>query len=177
MKQNTMLSRLMAKLGAVEPVSADVEALQADFEAFKTKSEAALAEVSAQLTEASTALETAVNAVAEADAKVAELEAKLAAANAEKVAAEVAAAEKRLLARKEKIEAAVGTSNADALMAATQSLDDAAFDAVVSALNMSVDNESKSGMFSEVGAAAQADAAKVEESPEMKILREKYSAK
>jgi DNA repair exonuclease SbcCD ATPase subunit len=178
MKQNTMLARLMAKIGASEPVvSASVEALQVEFDAFKASSETALADAAAQLQEVSTALETAVAAVAEADAKAAGLQAQLEAVNAEKIAAEAEAAAKRLTARKEKIEAAVGTSKSDALMAATESLDDAAFDAVVSALSLSVDAEGKTGMFKEVGVAAEADAAKVEESAEMKILREKYSAK
>lgn len=178
MKKNTVLARLMAKLGASEPVvSASIKILQAEFDAFKASSEAVLAAVAAQLQEVSTALETAVAAVADADAKAAELQAQLEAVNAEKIDAETEAALQRLTARKEKIKAAVGTSKSDALMAATESLDDAAFDAVVSALSLSVDAEGKTGMFKEVGVAAEADAAKVEESTEMKILREKYGAK
>jgi hypothetical protein len=154
------------------------EALQAELAELKTSAEAAIAELTAdkELTLAALAA-----AQGELDSARAELEtlkqfAEAAEAAAAQAAAEAAAA--KLNARKEKIVAAVGTERADALMAATQALDDAAFDAIVSAMSLSVQIEAKTGMFAEVGATADANAAApIEESPEMKILKAKYAQK
>lgn len=180
--KDTMLSRLLAKLNGGETAAvaapADVAALQSEFDAFKL-------EAQAEQERMATALETAANAVAEADAKVAqaearaaELQAALDAVAVEQEAALKAAQEAALNVRKQKIEAAVGTEKAPALMAATSNLDDAAFDAVVSALSLTGDVESKSKMFTETGATAEVDASKVPtESAEAKLLREKYENK
>jgi uncharacterized protein YPO0396 len=178
MKQ-TMLSSLLAGMGFA-PKSAPVEAtaldagvaeLQTQFDAFKLESQE-------QLTELSTALATAVQAVEAADAKVAELQALVDAAAAEKAELQAKAVEAKAAARKEKIVAAVGTERAEAVATATEGLTDASFDAVLSAMTLSVDTESTSSLFTETGVTAEATAAKVvnavEESPEMKILRAKY---
>lgn len=173
--KDTMLSRLLAKLngGEVAAVAAapDVAALQTEFDAFKLEAQAEQERLVA-------ALELATNAVAEADAKVAELQAALDAVADEQAKALAAAEAAKLDARKAAIEAAVGTEKAAALLAATNDLEDAAFDAVVSALSLATDVESKSKMFSETGATAEVDASKVPtESAEAKLLREKYENK
>lgn len=181
MKQ-TMLSSLLAGMG-FKPAAAPADAvasdaavaeLQSQFEAFKLESES-------QITELSTALATAVKAVEAADARVAELQALVDAAEAEKAEAAVKAAEAKTAARKEKIVAAVGTVRAEAVAAATEGLADAAFDAVLSAMTLSVEAEATSPLFTEAGVTAEADAATVAnavvESAEMKILRTKYPPK
>jgi len=173
MKEKNMLSRILGLGNSAEQDAkaiADVATLQAEFDAYKATAEELLAVTDKQLTESSEAL---AKVVAHAES----LEAKVAALEAEKATTVATAEAKRLAARKEKIVEAVGTARADALMAATEALDDTAFDAVVSALKLSVDTEAKSEMFKEVGAAAEVDAAKVtEESAEMKILKAKYKA-
>lgn len=91
-----------------------------------------------------------------AQAALAEIEAAKSALIAEQIAA-------KLAARKEKVETVIGTAKAPALLSATESLDDAAFEAVVSAIQGSVEQESKSELFREVGASGSADALNVEE--------------
>jgi hypothetical protein len=157
---------------AVEPVEAVVETPVVEA-------------VATEVVEPAAALEAAQAAMTEMSGKVAELSAALASANAllvemqaEKVAMIAEAAAKKTAARKEKVEAAVGTLKAPSLLAATESLDDAAFDAVVSALATSVDAETQSPMFKEVGIAAEVDLTKVnEETAEMRILKAKYGKK
>jgi hypothetical protein len=136
--------------------ASQLEAIKAEFEVEKASYHASLAEVSAKLEAA---------------------HAELAAIAAEKAELVATAAAAKLAARKEKIVAAIGTEKADALMVATGSLDDAAFEAVVSAMTGSMDAEAKSSLFTEVGVTAEADAAKVvEESAEMRILKKTYGA-
>lgn len=119
-----------------------------------------------------------VSALTEMTAKYEGAHAALTALTAEKELLLAAQAAAKMTARMGKIEAAIGTEKAAGLMAATEGLEDAAFEAVVSALAGSVDAEAKTGMFQEVGATGQPDAAKiVEESAEMKILKQKYGAK
>jgi hypothetical protein len=102
-------------------------------------------------------------------------QAALNALTAEKAERAAKAEAAKFVARKEKVVSAIGTAKADGLMLATQGLDDAAFDAVVSALAGSVDVEASTGLFKEVGVSATADTTKiVDESPEMKILKQKY---
>jgi hypothetical protein len=95
--------------------------------------------------------------------KVAELEKSLTQFAEAKAALEKEIQAKRLETRKNVIVEAVGTAKADALLAATDSLDDAAFTAVVSALGMSMEAEAKTPAFKEVGVDAKADAVKVDE--------------
>lgn len=83
---------------------------------------------------------------------------------------------KQLATRKAAVEAAVGTEKAEALMTATETLDDIQFNAIVDAMAKSFDIETKGSMFKDVGVAATADATKVvEESAEMKLIRAKYA--
>lgn len=144
-------------------VQAELDGLRAEFESFKETAEQMVAVAEAQVAELKAALD-AANAA-------------LAAAEVEKIDAEAAAEAQRLAARKEKVEAAIGTEKAAGLLAATENLDDAAFEAVVSALAGSIEAEAKTSLFKETGVAAEADAAQVEESETMRILKAKYQGK
>lgn len=142
----------------------DFALLQAEFDLFKQSAADAASQAAAQ--------------VAELVSKLDEANAALAAIAAEKAAMAAEAEAKRLAARKEKVEAAIGTEKAAGLLLATEGLDDAAFNAVVSALAGSVEAEAETELFKEVGVTAEADAAKVvTESAEMKILKQKYQSK
>lgn len=131
-------------------------------------------------------LESATAALSQTQTKLSEMsalyeqaQAALAAADVAKAALVAEAAEKRLAARKQTIVAAIGTAKADALLEATEGLDDKAFSAVVGAMAVSLEVEANSESFKEVGTAAPEDKTLVEatqeESPEAKLLREKYN--
>lgn len=130
-----------------------------------------------KLAQAQAALTEQANTFAELAAKFEAATAELAAIKEAKAQAEASALEAKLTARKEKIVAAVGTDKAEALLAATQGVDDAQFSAIVEAFDAKLVSESQSAMFTEVGADGEVDVAKAEESPEMKALKAKYSAK
>lgn len=164
--KDTMLSRLVKKLGGteVEVTAEAVTTIQSEFDAFKLSAEA-------EKLELSTALETAMQAVKDADVAVAALQAEVAALKSTVDEAKVSAEQTKATTRKEKIVAAVGTTKADALFTATESLADEQFNAVVESLTSAASVESKSKMFTEQGAAAEVDPSKVvEQSTEMKIL-------
>jgi uncharacterized membrane-anchored protein YhcB (DUF1043 family) len=179
-----MLKELMKALGKsdapaaeVKPVTTDmtikldVSAVQAELDKVKAEFEAFQATTTELVTQAEAV-------ITDLTAKLGEATAALAAVEAEKAALAAEAEAKRLASRKEKVEAAIGTEKAAGLLAATENLDDAAFEAVVSALAGSVDAEASTSLFKEVGVTAEADAAKVvEESAEMKILKQKYQPK
>lgn len=174
MKKDSMLAKLIGSFSpeAAEAVASDATmAVQVEFDAFKTATEA-------NTTELSTALTAAMSAVAEADTKVAELTAQLAALTAQMSEFKAQAVAAKLTARKEKLVAAVGTARADALMDSTQGVDDVAFETVVSALTLSSSLESKTKLFVEQGADAQADASKTVavESETMKIVKQRVAA-
>lgn len=186
-----MLKELMKAAGLTSDKAEKPQAAQAEGTGLVVKFDAAqMAEIQASIdaavaeakAEFESYKETAEGLVAAAEAQVASLTAQLteaqvalAAAAAEKQALVEDAETKRLNARKEKIVAAIGEAKAPALMAATESLDDAAFDAVVSALVGGVAAEANSPLFKEVGVAAEADASKVVlETPEMRALKDKY---
>lgn len=121
-------------------------------------------EVVAALTDITTKFETA-------NAALAEVEQARASAVAEAHAAKMAA-------RKAVVVATIGDAKADAFVAATEMLDDTAFEAVSSALAGSAAAEADTPLFNDVGVEAQADTTKVvEESAEMKLLKQKYGAK
>lgn len=165
------LKRAMSGADVVPKTALD--ALQAEFDSHKADANALLEAAD----EANQELKAQLEAVL---AQVEELKQFAEAAEAEKarLAAEAEAA--RLAARKEKIVAAVGEGErADALMAATKALEDAAFAAVVAAVTTSTVVEAKSPMFNEVGVAAEVDATKVEETSNetMRLLQEKYAPK
>lgn len=119
-----------------------------------------------------------VSALAEMTTKYEGAHAALTALTAEKEAMLAVQAAAKLAARQEQIVAAIGTEKAAGLMAATEGLEDAQFKAVISALAGSVDAEANTSLFTEVGVTAEADASKlVEESAEMRILKQQYGAK
>lgn len=119
----------------------------------------------------------ALNSITELNSKLIIAQAELAEIESAKAALIAEAASKKLAARKEKVEMVIGTVKAASLLSATEALDDVAFDAVVTALAGSVEEESKGKMFKELGASGTTDASKVvEESAEMKALKAKYKA-
>lgn len=150
-------------------IDAAIAELRVEFDAFKQTAE----ELAAHEQEVIAAMAAELDAT---KAALVEAQAALTAATAEKTAAEAAALATKLAVRKEKLVASIGTERADALLKVTEGMDDAAFEAVVSALGVSAAVEAASPLFQEVGAEGKANAAKVtEESPEMKILKKKYA--
>lgn len=138
---------------------------------------AQLADVVAQLAEHETALSAANDQVAELSAKLGDALAKLAAADAAQAALEATLKADKQASRKLAVVTAIGEAQADAVMAATEGLDDAAFTTVLSAFAASHEVEKKSPLFNEVGAAPAAEVPDVEEkSYEQKALEEKYRA-
>lgn len=145
-------------------IDAAVAELRVEFGAYQETAESSLAALTLELSSTKAMLEAATAALG---AAAAEQEALIATAEA-----------KRLAARKELVVAAVGTERADALLAATEGLDETAFSAVVSALGVSATVEAASPLFTEVGVTAEADTALVvAESKEMTILKKKYAKK
>lgn len=152
-------------------LTVDTSAVQAELDSMKAQLESVSADFGTKLAEAE-------GKIAEMTALLEAAQAELAAVAAEKAVMVANALTVKLAARKEKIVASIGTEKADALMAATEGLDDAAFEAVVSAMAGSVEAEANTDLFKEVGVTAEADAAKViEKSEEMKLLESKYGAK
>ncbi len=117
------------------------ETIQADAENANTEMQAQLAAVQAQLADLTAKYEASQMALAVSE-------------SAQKNLADQATA-KRLEARTKAITEAVGTSNLNGLLAATDTMDDAAFDTIVGAMAKSFENESKSAMFQEKGASAE----------------------
>lgn len=119
--------------------------------------------------------------VEEMSAKFNEVKAALEASEAAKTALIAEAKQKRLEVRTAAVEASVGTTKSAALLAATDALDDEAFNSIVNAMATSFDKESKSSLFKEVGASGSADTSEVvrdaEESEEAKLLKKKYQTK
>lgn len=152
----------------------------------EAQTELAAPEMAAKLASTLEALASQAEALQAMSDKFAEMSTLYESAQAALAAADVAkelliteAKEKRLAARKETIVASVGTAKADALLAATEALDDVAFNAVVGALSVSFEDEAKTVQFKEVGVSAVADPVKVAEassadSEESKILKAKY---
>ena len=164
-----------AVVEAVAPESTETLTLVVDASAVETELSVMRAAMEAGITKMGAELATAVAALAEMTVNFEAAQAALNALTAEKAELAVKAEAAKFTARKEKVVLAIGTEKADGLMLATQGLDDASFDAVVSALAGSVDAEASKGLFAEVGVSASADTTKiVAESPEMKILKQKY---
>lgn len=107
--------------------------------------------------------------------QLATAQAALAAVEDAKQAALAEAKATKMTARKVVVVGAIGEAKADAFLAATENLDDAAFEAVTSALVGGAALEAGSALFKEVGVDAVVDATKpAAESGEMKILKAKY---
>lgn len=167
-----MLDKFKKLLGAAPEAEAVVEAPVVEAQAVET----ALADdMQAKLAQLTVDIEVAAGALATMTANYEAAQGIINALTAEKAEAQAKADVAKFAARKEKVVAAIGTEKADGLMLATAGLDDAAFNAVVSALAGSVAVEASSKLFSEVGVAAEADAAKVvEESKEMALIKQRY---
>ena len=171
MKDKTFFEKL--KDAVISAPSADVAALQASVES-----------LTAQVGEMNAALEAAAQTIQEADAKVAEYaakaadyESKLAEVQASDEAKAQAAAEALKNARMSRLVAAVGDLKADGVYAATQEMNDQAFEAVVAAMEAGLDREAKSFAPAGVDATANSDAVAAAgegESLEAKMLRQKY---
>lgn len=110
-----------------------------------------IAELSALLATATESLASKEDAIKELTAKFEKAQASLDSSEKakEELAAKAAAA--KAVTRKEKVVAAVGTDKAPALLTATETLEDSAFDAIVASLTVNLDAESKSKMFTETG--------------------------
>lgn len=140
-------------------LSSDMEAVVAELSTIK----ASFAEQATQVASLMTQLEAAQTALAEVEAA--------------KAALATEAKNKQLEARKQRVEAAIGEAKAPAMLTATEQLDDAQFEAIVSAMAASFDAEADSPAFKEAGVSAKAEAPEVEESLEMKIIKAKQSPK
>lgn len=175
MKSNSMLSALAKNLGLVPDMAVATVNVPDKVQAEIAKLNADLAALQAEASEVSAALATAVEAVKAADAKVAEMQAAVEAAVAAKAEAEKIVADMKVSARKSEIVAAVGEAQADAILFATEGLDDAKFKSVLAAFGTAQAKESESTMFTEQGVAGLTDGSVDEVSEEMKILRKKYN--
>lgn len=136
------------------------------------------ADMVALLESATTALSVSQIQLAEMASKLEAVTAALALADEAKAALVAQAAEKKMSDRKQTIIASVGTAKADALLKATETLDDDSFKAVVGAMADSFEVEANTEAFKEVGVAVKTDPEAVvtapEESEEAKLLRAKY---
>ncbi len=112
---------------------------------------AANAELTAQLAAVTSALADKEAALTKLTADFTAMQSTL--ANIEKAKEEliIKAKEEKLAARKAKVELAIGTTKAEEILNATNSLDDASFESVLSAFSASFELEAKSKMFVETG--------------------------
>jgi len=151
-----------------EDIKLDSEGMQAEFSALKTSFDSQ-ASVLGKLTEEFSKLQ------AEASNYKQELDAALSLINS----LEKENKDTKMSARKSVVEASIGTEKAGAFLAATEGLDDAAFNAIASALASSLEVEANSPMFKEVGVTGKTQGEHVanEETKEMKILKKKYAKK
>jgi hypothetical protein len=117
--------------------------------------------------------------LAGANDKIAELTAFAEAATEFQAAQAKAALDAKTAVRKLAVVEAVGTVKADALMAATASLEDGAFNAVMAAMKTTTDTEAETALFKEVGVDATADTSKLaaDSNPVMDYLTAKYKSK
>lgn len=145
-----------------------------------------IAELSASLLAATESLaankasmDAMANVVAEMTKKLDITTTELSAIKAAKAALDADVKAKAEVSRKSKLEAAVGTDKAPALLESLKTLDDAAFDSVVGAMSASFAAEANSAAFKEVGVAAEAPkkaSATDEESAEMKLIKARKNA-
>lgn len=133
----------------------------------------ASADVAAELSKATEALAASASAMEQVMADFEQLKAELEILKSEKQLAVKVEKEKKLSVRMSTIKAAIGDEKAPALLAATEDLEDSQFEAVVSAMSMSVDKESKSQLFSEVGVDVESDASSVVEKSAIMVALEK----
>lgn len=136
--------------------------------------QAQLATATEQLTKQAADLQALTEMVEEMSAQMASTKAALADSEAVQVDLVAQAATKRLEARTEAIKAAVGDSQLESLLAATDKMDDAQFEVIVGAMAKSFETEAKSAMFQEKGVSAAAEAPEVDA---VKRLAKKMAAK
>ena len=137
-----------------------------------------LATAQAALAEKVTELSALTEQLTALSAELATAQEQLAIADEAKEQLVQAAHEAKLVARKNMIVASIGTDKADALMTATEGLDDIAFASVVGALAGSVVAEAKTDLFVEVGVTAEVDTINVvAEAPEMALIRKQFNVK
>lgn len=105
--------------------------------------------------ELSNALAAKETQLAELQAKFAEIEAKLGAIETEKVSLAAQAKAVVMTARKEKLEAILGTEGAAPVLATLEDADDNTFNTMYAAFSANRDTESQSKMFKEEGVAAE----------------------
>ena len=168
-----MLDAIKKKLGIAEM---DV------VEAIDAQAHAALAEsftkLQADFAEQTLVVEALTAKLVEASDAMASAASFIEAANTAKAAAIQEAKDMKMAARKAIIVANIGEGKADAFLAATEMLEDAAFEAVTGALAGSMEAEADTALFKEVGVDAKAETpTAVTESPEAVLLKKKYKAK
>jgi hypothetical protein len=151
------LKRVLALAGA--PVQAEQK--QEEVEMTTNVAEGAVAHAEVDVAALQGAVTSLTELLAEKDAKIAELSALVEAATEFKAAQEKAAAEAKAAARNAALVEVVGTEQAASLMAATAAMDDAAFDAVLSAMSFKAKTEAESPAFKEVGAEGATDQTKL----------------
>lgn len=118
---------------------------------------AELSTLVAQMASQSEALLAVQSQFAELTNKYEQAQAALAEIEATKASLIAQAAATKLVARKEKVEATLGTAKAPAILAATEALDDASFEAIVAAFSANLVAEAASPLFNEIGVAAEAE--------------------
>lgn len=134
-----MTTQAIEAVEAADAMASELAELKANF-----------AQVSETLAATQEQLVTATKALAEANAAVEAV----AAAKAE---AEAKALQEKMDARLTKLQGVVGDVKADALMAATKEMNDEAFNEVVAALQVNMDEEAQSSQFTETGVDAQSN--------------------
>jgi hypothetical protein len=177
-----MLDAIKKKLFSVTPKEVDMskqdnsQTVQA---AVDEKHTAEMTVLQETLASQSAALEAVTGKFAELQAKYSELEAQAAAADQSKADAIAEAKAVKAKARTEAITAVLGTEQAPALLAATESLDDKAFANVIEAMTANRTVEAKSTLFTEVGVSAVAEVPSeaAKESAEAKLLKAKFKTK
>lgn len=112
------------------------------------------ADLSAQLVAATAQLAEAQASAAQMSSELATLKAAFAVIEKEKADMLAKAVADKAQARREKVEATLGTEKAEEVLAATANLDDTSFGTIVDAFAKSLDAEAKSSTFQEKGLTA-----------------------
>jgi hypothetical protein len=177
-----MIDALKRKLGILPATVAEAADTAKENETMdvKDKDAAALAAADTNAVDVAglqASLASTVAELADAHTKITELSALVEAAKEFNAAQVAAALEVKTAARKLAVVNAVGTVKADALMAATASLEDSAFDAVMAAMTTTAAAEADTALFKEVGVDAEASTTSLADSnPVMDYLTAKYKS-
>ena len=135
----------------------------------------AAVDVTAELSKATEALATSASAMEKLAADYESMKTELEVFKNEKKLAEAVIKQNKMSARMSQIKAAIGDEKAPSLLAATENLDDSHFEAVVAAMSLSVQAETKTALFSEVGVDVESHASSaVEKSAIMTALEKQY---